>query len=101
MFEQLKTKLGAVSAEMVEKFQQQAIEIHGDIEIIGNGAGFIKKIEIKEELLSLENKEVLQDKLVIALNDFYEKVKKFQTVESSKSLSSMIPPHLAAMFGLK
>lgn len=101
MFEQLKTKLGAVSAEMAEKFQQQTIAIHGDIKINGDGAGFIKEIEIKEELLSIENKEELQDKLVIALNDFYEKVKKFQAEESSKSLSNMIPPHLAAMFGLK
>lgn len=101
MFEELKTKLGAVSAEMAEKFQQQAIAIKGDIEILGNGAGFIKNIEIKEELLSIENKEALQDKLIIALNDFYAKIRKFQAEESTKSLSNMVPPHLAGMFGLK
>ena len=101
MLDQLKDKFGNLSAEMGQNLENQPILIGGEIKISGNGTGLIQHIEIDDQLLTLERKEELQDKLVIALHDFYTKAKEIQATESSKALSSMIPPHLAGMFGLK
>jgi DNA-binding YbaB/EbfC family protein len=85
--------------EMQEKMQKAQEEV-ADLEVIGeSGAGMVKvtmtgrhdvrKIEIKDELLS-DEKEILEDLIAAAVNDAVRKVES-ESKEKMSSVTSGIP----------
>jgi DNA-binding YbaB/EbfC family protein len=85
--------------EMQEKMQKTQEEV-ADLEVIGeSGAGMVKvtmtgrhdvrKIEIKDELLS-DEKEILEDLIAAAVNDAVRKVES-ESKEKMSSVTSGIP----------
>ncbi len=75
-------KLKKMQAELMEKqeafAQKEFIVEKQGLTIIALGSKKIKSIDIDEVLIDPDDKELLQDVLVIALNELYEKIDKEQ-----------------------
>lgn len=66
--------------------------------IEADAARNIRNISIDKALLSPENKEQIEDLIVIALNRIQEKISATEAVESQKLISDMLPPGMENMF---
>lgn len=64
----------------------------GEIIVKGNAARQIESIDIADDLLSIENKEKLEDLLVTALNDFTQVATEAEMEASKNMLKDMLPP---------
>ncbi|MGP1451627.1 MAG: YbaB/EbfC family nucleoid-associated protein [Metamycoplasmataceae bacterium] len=75
-------KLKKMQAELMEKqeafAQKEFIVEKQGLTITALGSKKIKSIDIDEVLIDPDDKELLQDVLVIALNELYEKIDKEQ-----------------------
>lgn len=86
--------------EMKKKLQAVSIEesLEG-ITITGNGAGEITNISIDEKYQNPDNKEELEDLLLVAMNNLLEKIGEEEAKESQNMISQMLPPGMGGMFG--
>ena len=86
--------------EMKKKLQAVMIsETLEGITITGNGAREIVNISIDEKYQTPENKEELEDLLLVAINNLLEKIGEEEAKESQSMISQMLPPGMAGMFG--
>lgn len=83
--------------EMKEKLR--TIEITESVEgitIKANASGEILNISISQ---SIEDKEELEDLMVVAFNNIMEKISEKEAEESQKLISDMLPPGMGGLFG--
>ncbi|MFT6338225.1 MAG: DNA-binding protein YbaB [Halioglobus sp.] len=86
--------------EMKKKLQAITLsETLEGITVTGNGAREIVNISIDEKYQSPENKEELEDLLLVAINNLLEKIGEEEAKESQSMISQMLPPGMSGMFG--
>lgn len=86
--------------EMKKKLQAVTLsETLEGITITGNGAREIVNISIDEKHQSPENKEELEDLLVVTMNNLLIKIGEEEAKESQSMISQMLPPGMSGMFG--
>ena len=71
--QQMQRKLQENQA-ILEKKEFEGIASNGYVKIVMMGTGFVKSININEELINKEEKDVLEDLLVVAFNDARKKL---------------------------
>lgn len=92
------------SNAMQEKMKQQldAISIEHKVEGVvlrGNGSGEIFDIDIDEKILSPDNKEMVEDLILSAVQGFTQKVNKESQAISEKMIGDMFSGGLGNLFG--
>ncbi|MCF8255344.1 MAG: YbaB/EbfC family nucleoid-associated protein [Bacteroidia bacterium] len=97
-------KLGAAK-QMADdvKVKLESISVIGDagngmVKVSSNGNRNIQEIQINEDLLKPENKEELQDLLVVATNRALQAAENVSESEMRAMMSSMMPG-LGGLFG--
>lgn len=86
-------------AEMHKKLSQFVIEFEMEgIKIIGNAAREITNVSISDDLWAENEKEKIEDLMLIAINRFLEKSAKVEVEESGKMMSDMLPPGFGDLF---
>jgi len=86
--------------EMKKKLQAITLsETLEGITITGNGAREIVNISIDEKYQTPENKEELEDLLLVTINNLLEKIGEEEAKESQSLISQMLPPGMSGMFG--
>ena len=99
MFGDLMGNLEEQQAAMHKKMAAIAIEIEVDgITITGNAAREVTNIIISESLWKEQNKEMMEDMMLAAMNRFIEKASKAEAEESQKMMSEMLPPGFGDLF---
>ncbi len=81
------------SIEILTEVNDHAIAIQG------NASGVIKNIELNPSKLDLENKEELEDLLLVACNRFNEQVRAIQEAQSKEMIQQLLPPGMDNLFG--
>ena len=71
--QQMQRKLQENQA-ILEKKEFEGNASNGYVKIVMMGTGFVKSININEELINKEEKDVLEDLLVVAFNDARKKL---------------------------
>jgi len=69
------------------------------VTIVGDAAKHIKDVSISAEYLAAERKEELEDLVLVAINDYMEKVAAVEA-QASQSLINDMLPGMGGMFGL-
>jgi nucleoid-associated protein EbfC len=97
-------KLGAAK-QMAEdvKVKLESISVMGDagngmVKVTSTGNRNIQEVQINEDLLKPENKEELQDLLVVAINRALQAAENVSESEMRAMMSSMMPG-LGGLFG--
>jgi len=97
-------KLGAAK-QMADdvKVKLESISVMGDagngmVKVTSTGNRNIQEVQISEELLKPENKEELQDLLVVAINRALQAAENVSESEMRAMMSSMMPG-LGGLFG--
>lgn len=99
MLDDFMGNLSEQQAEMKQKLQNIPIEIKIEgITISGNGAREVKSVTIDNEILKPDNKEMVEDLFVIAINKFIEQSVVAEEAEAKKMMSSMLPPEFGDLF---
>lgn len=62
----------------------------GMVKVVVNGAGYMQKIEIDDSLIKIDEKEILEDLIVAAVNDAKSAAEKLAQ-EKMKSLTAGLP----------
>ncbi|MGL4382114.1 MAG: YbaB/EbfC family nucleoid-associated protein [Bacilli bacterium] len=70
--QQMQTKMAKVQAEL--EAMEFKHEVNGALSIVVNGAKQVLKIDINQDLLEADNKEILEDMLLIGLNEVLQEV---------------------------
>lgn len=71
--QQMQRKLQENQA-ILEKKEFEGSASNGYVKIVMMGTGFVKSININEELINKEEKDVLEDLLIVAFNDARKKL---------------------------
>ncbi len=71
--QQMQRKLQENQA-ILEKKEFEGNASNGYVKIVMIGTGFVKSININEELINKEEKDVLEDLLIVAFNDARKKL---------------------------
>lgn len=104
MFDKLFGKLQGQKDEMKERLATMVLEAEvegGAIQVKVNGNREVLDISIDTEKVDLQDKEQLEDLLVIAVNQALELATELEASEAQKMINDMIPPGLGGMFGMK
>ncbi|MEE9437773.1 MAG: YbaB/EbfC family nucleoid-associated protein [Saprospiraceae bacterium] len=100
MFGDLMGNMEEKQAAMKAKLQQIVIrESLEGITISGNAAREISNISIDEKYLKLENKEELEDLILVAFNNLLDKIASEEASASQSMINDILPPGMAGMFG--
>lgn len=67
-------------------------EVNNAVKVKVTGAKDVLKIEIDEDLLEADNKEILEDMIVVAFNDVFRQVDKDAEAIMSKATGNMKLP---------
>ena len=99
MFGDLMGNLEKQQAEMQKKLTLIPVEVEIEgIKIMGNATKTITNLEVESTLLDVNNKEMLEDLLLTAINRFVEKAAKVEASEAQNLMSNMLPPGFEDMF---
>ena len=100
MFDNFLQNAEGMQDEMLAELKAIIIKQDMDgISIEANAAREIKNISISEHLLSLENKEQLEDILVISLNKILLKISEKEKEQSQNLIQKMMPGGFGSLFG--
>ncbi len=100
MLEELLGNSGKMQEEMTAKLRSHEItEVLDGIEIRANAAKEILSISIDEKLMSVENKEQLEDQLIVLLNRTMASISDVEQKESAEMMKQMLPPGFDNLFG--
>lgn len=97
MFGDMMGNMEEKQKEMQQKLQ--TIELSENVEgitITANAAREILNISIAD---TLEDKEEIEDLLVVAMNNILSKISEEEAKESQKMISNMLPPGMGGLFG--
>ena len=100
MLDNMLQNADGIQAEMIAELKAIVVkeEING-ISIEANAAREIKNISISDDLLSKENKEQLEDFLVIGLNKVLNQIAEKEKEQSQKLIEKMMPGGFGNLFG--
>jgi nucleoid-associated protein EbfC len=100
MFEDLLGQSGKIQEELALKLDSIIIEEKLDgIFISATASKKITSIELSPTLLKEENKEQLEDQLLVALNRLFDKISETEQKESAEFMKNMLPPGFDNLFG--
>jgi len=86
-------------AEMKKKLSAIAlVEESNGIRIEATAAREIKNIVIDAEIM--EDKEQLEDLLIVTFNKVLERIAAAESAESQKMISDLLPPGMGGLFGM-
>lgn len=84
-------------AEMQESLAKQKVEVStggGMVQIIASGSAEIFSVKIDEELINMNDKSILEDLMIGAINEVQRKIKELQQSEMSKLTGGINIPGL-------
>ena len=88
--QQMQAKVVQAQKELEEKAYEY--EVNQMIKIEAKGSKEITKIDVSADLLEADNKEILEDMLVVALNGIFEKIDEETEAVMSKATGNMKLP---------
>lgn len=98
MFDNLLGNLKGQQAELRQKLLQIiVIEESEGVKITGNGTKEVTNIEIEANVLA-QDKEMLEDLLIVAVNKFFAKVVEKEGEETQRMMKELLPPGFDDMF---
>lgn len=99
MFGDLMGNLEEQQNQMKAKLMEVVIteKVEG-ITITGNATKMIDSIHIEDAVFASEDKEMLEELLLLCVNRFIEKAQGVEAEESQKMMESMLPPGFGDMF---
>ncbi len=96
LFKQAK-EMQSKMAEMQESLAKQKVEVTtggGMVQIIASGSAEILSVKIDEELINMNDKSILEDLIIGAINEVQRKIKELQQSEMSKLTGGINIPGL-------
>lgn len=101
MFDDLLGNMQAQQEQMQKKLKTIIVNhSQNGINVDMNAAKEVVNIELPENLLSVENKEELQDMLIVCLNNALLKAEEVQSKESSSMINDMLPGGIGSLGGM-
>ena len=91
--QELQAKMADIQGELAQKTVEASVG-GGMVKVIANGLNQILTIKIDEELTSMQDRGVLEDLIVGAINDVHRKVKELSQAEMSKLTGGIKIPGL-------
>ena len=100
MLEELMNSTGGMQEEMQAKLESIEVQsVTEGIKIIGVGTGVIKDISVPDELCKLDEKEKLEDLLILAINNYNGKVAEAANEVSADMMKNLFSGGLGNLFG--
>ena len=91
--QQLQAKMGDMQKELADKTVEASVG-GGMVTIRANGNGDVISLHIDDELINMEDREVLEDLMVGAINEVQKKVKDLAQGEMSRLAGGLNIPGL-------
>ncbi|MEG0283905.1 MAG: YbaB/EbfC family nucleoid-associated protein [Erysipelotrichales bacterium] len=88
--QQMQAKVMKEQAKLEAK--EYEYDVNQAIKVVVNGAKEVKSIDIDEDLLEADSKEMLEDMIVVALNGVFSEVDKETEAVMSKATGNMKIP---------
>lgn len=88
--QQMQANMSKAQAELEAREYEH--EVNSALKVKVNGAKEVLKVEIDEDLLEADNKEILEDMIVVALNDVFNQVDQDAQAVMSKATGGMKIP---------
>ena len=88
--QKMQERVAQVQAQLEQK-TVQGDSGGGIVKVTANGKQQVIKIEINDEVVKLEEKEMLEDLVIAATNQALEKAAALAQIEMQKATSGMIP----------
>jgi DNA-binding protein YbaB len=99
MFGDLMGNLEQQQAEMQQKLLQIPVEIKMEgVIITGNAARQVTNVSVDDSLIVAQNKEMLEDMILEAINRFIEQATIMEAKETKNLMSDMLPPGFENLF---
>ena len=95
--QQIQTKMATIQEELKSKTATGTAG-GGMVTVTANGKSEILSIEIEKEIISVDEKEILQDLITAATNDALRKVKAIGKEEMTKLTGGMNIPGISNLF---
>jgi nucleoid-associated protein EbfC len=96
---QLPAKMKELQARLAEQTMEGAAG-GGLVKVTVTGTGQLISVKIDPEVLSGEDREMLEDLVAAAANQALAKAKEFAAKEMQEAFGGMIPPGMAGSLGL-
>ena len=96
LFKQAK-EMQSKMTEMQESLARQKVDVSvggGMVQVTANGNSEILSVKIEEELINMQDKAILEDLLVGAMNEAMRKVEELKKTEMAKITGGMKIPGL-------
>lgn len=90
--QQMQAKMEKAQAELAVKEYEH--EVNGAVKIVANGNKEILNIDIDADLLEADNKEILQDMILVALNETFLKIDEEANEVMAKATGNLKIPGL-------
>ncbi len=84
-------------ADIQEELGKEKVEVStggGMVKVVANGTGEILSVQIEEELINLQDREILEDLVTSAMNEVRRKVKDLAQEQLSKVTGGLKIPGL-------
>ena len=91
--QQMHAKMQEIQKELANK-KVDAESGGGMVKVTGNGKGEILSIRIEKEIIKQEEKEVLEDLVLVAINEVLRRSQELNTSEMSKVTGGLKMPGL-------
>ncbi len=91
--QQMHAKMQEIQKELADK-KVEAESGGGMVKVTGNGKGEILSIRIEKEIIKQEEKEVLEDLVLVAINEVLRRSQELNTSEMSKVTGGLKMPGL-------
>ena len=91
--QQMHTKMQEIQKELANK-KVDAESGGGMVKVTGNGKGEILSIRIEKEIIKQEEKEVLEDLVLVAINEVLRRSQELNTSAMSKVTGGLTMPGL-------
>ena len=91
--QELQSKMTDIQGELAQKSVEASVG-GGMVKVTANGLNQILSVKIDDELISMQDREVLEDLIVGAMNDIHSKVKELSQAEMSKLTGGIKIPGL-------
>ncbi len=100
MFEDLLGQSGKIQEELAAKLDSIIIDENLEgLSISATASRKITAIDIDANLLKPENKEQIEDQLLVLLNRLISKISETEQAESAAMMKEMLPPGFDNLFG--
>jgi DNA-binding YbaB/EbfC family protein len=91
--QQMHAKMQEIQKELADK-KVEAESGGGMVKVTGNGKGEILSIRIEKEIIKQEEKEVLEDLVLVAINEVLRRSQELNTSAMSKVTGGLTMPGL-------